>query len=140
MKKNIYFLLASLIALIMVIICPFFLNNVVGQEYLITYLVAKIVFALLFVLTVLYCYLKETGNGITYSLITLNAVCQFIPLIIRVIYKHVTYKTSLWAVLLICLSMIIYISLTGLLLSMNNKMVAAEEKYKGHEIEVKEDK
>ena len=140
MKKNLFFLLASLIALIMVIVFPFFFNNGLGQEFLTTYLIAKIVFGLLFVLTVLYCFFKDTGNGITFSLFTLNAVCQFIPLVIRAIYKQVTYKTSLFAVLVLCLSMIIYIALTGLLISMNNKMVASEEKYKGHEIEVKEDK
>lgn len=138
MKKNFWFLIVSVIVLALIVSIPFFLNNDLENNFLTVYLVAKIIFGLLFIGSVIYCFAKQTSNGISYSLIVINIIVQFIPLILRGLFKLESHQI-MWSIIVIGLSLIVYVSLFGAILTMNKKMLVRENKYQGHEIEVKEE-
>ncbi len=140
MKKNIYFLLVAIVALALVIALPFFFNNDYGQSFTAVYLSNKILFALLFVLSIGYCFFKNTANGISWSLIVINVAAQFVPFIIRCFYKYLDSRQLLFSVIIAAVALIAYIALSGGVITMNRKMILADKKYEGHEIEIVEDK
>ncbi len=139
MKKNIYFLLIALISLALVIAIPFFLNNNLGDTFMAVYLISKILFGVLFLSSIAYCFLANTANGISLSLIVLNVITQFIPLVIRGLFR-LENRQLLWSIIFLGVALIVYIAISGGIITMNKKMLKAETKYQGHEIEVVEDK
>ncbi len=139
MKKNLWFLISSFLVLILVIIVPFlFTNEFASDGTLAVYLVSKILCILLLIGAIIYCFFKETSNGMILSLTTLNSFFQFIPLAQRLILQSNVQNSVVWGVLVLVLSLLIYIVFAGLILTSNKKMVKANHSYEGKEIEVKE--
>ncbi len=88
MKKNFWFLISSTLVLALVIIVPFlFTNKFPSDGALAVYLVSKIIFGLLLAGTVVFCFVKETSNGITLSLSLISGVFKIIALGQRYLLK-----------------------------------------------------
>lgn len=136
MKKNLYFLLICLLGVVVIVACPFFMKTVEGDSYLALYITSKVLFGLLFIGSFVYCFAKKTANGVTASLVGVTALFQLIPLAIRGIFLAGN-RPVLWSILLLCFSLMVYLAFFGGLVTMGKKMVEADEKYVGHEIEVK---
>ncbi len=136
MKKNLYFLLICLLGVVIIVICPFFMGAIKDNNLLAMYLVAKILYGLLFVGSFTYCFVKKTANGITGSLVGISAIFQFIPLVIRWVFAA-SNKPVLWSIIILCVSLMIYLALFGGIITMGKKMVEADEKYQCNEIPVK---
>lgn len=140
MKKNFWFLISSVLVLALVIIVPFlFTNKFPSDGALAVYLVSKIIFGLLLAGTVIFCFVKETSNGITLSLSILSGVAQFIPLAQRYLLQSNANSSIVWSVIILVLSLVAYVAFLGLTLASNKKMVKSNHMYEGKEIEIKEE-
>ena len=139
MKKNFWFLISSLLVLAVVIIIPFlFTEKFPSDEALAVYLVSKILYGLLLIGTIVYCFCKETANGFTLSLTILGCLFQLIPLLQRFVLQSSVENSTIWGVLILVLSLLIYVVFIGLILTSNKKMVKSNHSYEGNEIKVKE--
>lgn len=139
MKKNFWFLISSLLVLALVIIIPFlFTKEFPSDGTLAVYLVSKILYGLLLVGTIVYCFFKETANGITLSLTILSSLFQLIPLSQRFVLQSSVKNSTVWGVLILVVSLLIYVVFVGLILTSNKKMVKSNHSYEGNEIKVKE--
>ncbi len=139
MKKNFWFLISSLLVLAVVIIIPFlFTEKFPSDETLTVYLISKILYGLLFIGTIAYCFFKETANGFTLSLTGLSCLFQLIPLLQRFVLQSSVENSTIWGVLILVLSLLIYVVFIGLILTSNKKMVKSNHSYEGNEIKVKE--
>jgi len=140
MKKNFWFLISSVLVLALVIIVPFlFTNKFPSDGALAVYLVGKIIYGLLLVGTIVYCFVKETSNGITLSLSLLSGLFQLIPLSQRLVLHSNANNPIVWSVLILVLSLVLYVVFLGLSLTSNKKMVSSNHAYEGKEIAVKEE-
>ena len=140
MKKNIWFLISSILVLAVVIIIPFlFTKGFSSDGAFAVYLVGKILLGILLVATIIYCFIKETSNGITLSLAILSSSFQLIPLALRFMLQSKINNSIVWGVLILVISLLIYVIFVGLILTSNKKMVKSNHSYEGKEIPVREE-
>ncbi len=138
MKKNLYFLIISLLVLALIIIVPCFMNNNIftNLEKSLLYFIPKIIWGLLFAGVVLYLFFKPFGKGLASTLYGITLLYQLLPLLVRIIIKQ--KNATVLVIILLIVSLIIYFALFAGITSMSKKMLESEEKYKGHSLDIEE--
>lgn len=138
MRKNIYFGLSSLLVVLLIILIPVFMSNstiTANTANLSLYLITKIICGLMFVFIAGYIFFKPVGNGLGFTLLGVTVAYQFLPLIVRLLLGLGSGST-LWIIILLIVSLIIYISFIGGVFIMSKKMVQSEKEYEGHTIDI----
>ena len=143
MKKNT--LLTSIYTLILILIIgvPFAFGEwnqslIADEQVLVMYIIAKVIFGLLFILTCLCLLLAKHARGIVYQASIIIAFFQIVPLVIRLAVFLPSFKLGFSLIILI-ISLIIYIGYFGLLIISDKKQLASLNKYKGKEIDIREE-
>lgn len=139
-KLKLCFLIEALIVLALIIILPFTQNNNFGNNELITYITAKVVFGLAFIITVIYACTTNYKTGNNTVLVTVSTLVQLIPLGIRYILLGSSEQKYLFSILLIAIPVIIYVGLLFGLNVQSKKMDDREKISEVKDIEIKEEK
>lgn len=128
-----------LIGLSLIISIPFMLDNSFLNDSTnkAIYITAKTMFGCFFLISwalVLFGKLKESSKIIIVSIVSF---AQLIPLLARFILPMP--NGALWSNIVVAISLICTIAITGLLIISNSMMVKNDKKYEGKSIEVKDD-
>lgn len=139
MRRKIYISLCMAVFLALVVIIPILLDNSFLEitQNMAVYLTAKILFGILLLVSWLLILFKSLANTSGIILLSIAGVTQIIPLILRFILP--LQSGMLWSIIILSISLIITLALTGLLMASNKKMVEGDKKYEGKSIDVKDD-
>ena len=143
MKKNPVHLIVSIILLGLIIGLPFAFigwNNqlVNNTPILVCYIVAKVLFGLAFVAFAVILFVKEFARGHYLFLVFPTVVLQLVPLFVR-FGLNLNNFGLVYSILLLSFVSIIYAILVGLSFYSSKRQLAADKKYEGKTIEVKEE-
>ena len=141
MKKNWYFALCAVLVLALVAILPFVFDNTFLNEggKLAVYLVAKILFALVFIGLVVYVFIGKGENGAMLPLLSAGVIAQLFPLGIRFLLQIPNETAITWAVIVMIFVLALLVAFLGAMLTMNKKMKVSTEKQEGKTIAVKDE-
>lgn len=139
MKKNIYFAIFSFLALVLIVAVPCLLKNTFLDNNALTalYITSKVIWGLMFVGTVSYALFANTSNGVSLSLVGIASLYQFLPLAVRALLG--VDNATLWVLVLLIASLMIFVALVGGIITMNKKMVKSEKASEGKTIEIFKD-
>ncbi len=138
-KKTVFFVVISLIVLISSVVLSFVLNDyiaIVGNNNLILYIIAKSLFALFLIGTVILFFTKkDNANYIIQYVATL--IIQFLPLFIRLLSS--IECGFLISIIIFFVSVLIYSCIVFGSIILSKKSLLVDEKLKGKEIPIKKD-
>lgn len=139
MKKNIYFAIFSFLALVLIVAVPCLLKNTFLDNNALTalYVTSKVIWGLMFVGTVSYALFANTSNGVSLSLVGIASLYQFLPLAVRALLG--VDNATLWVLVLLIASLMIFVAFVGGIITMNKKMVKSEKASEGKTIEIFKD-
>lgn len=139
MKKNIYFAIFSFLALVLIVVVPCLLKNTFLDNNTLTalYVTSKVIWGLMFVGCVSYALFANTSNGVSITLVGIASLYQFLPLVVRALLG--VDNATLWILVLLVVSLMIFVALVGAIISMNKKMVKSEKESEGKTIEIFKD-
>lgn len=139
MKKNIYFAIFSFLALVLIVAVPCLLKNTFLDNNALTalYVTSKVIWGLMFVGTVSYALFANTSNGVSLSLVGIASLYQFLPLAVRALLG--VDNATLWVLVLLIASLMIFVAFVGGIITMNTKMVKSEKASEGKTIEIFKD-
>lgn len=144
MKKNFFFLIISVIVFALAISLAFIFNYkdktiINTSAVFVPYLIGKIIFTLALVCVTAWVYLTEKARGHGLILMSATYIAQLIPLALRmgIEMKGVSSTLiSVYEILVLGFSLIIYIGFIALVFYQDKKMVASNHKCEGGTIEV----
>ena len=130
MKKNVWFLLSAVIGLAFVVVLPVALDNSFLNDgtALAIYLLAKILFGVLYVAVVLCVCLKDLARTVATILVSVVAFAQFIPLFVRLLFVYAGSVALVISIILIFVALIACVVLFALAFTSSKKMLARDEK------------
>ena len=139
MKKNIYFAIFSFLALVLIVAVPCLLKNTFLDNNALTalYVTSKVIWGLMFVGAVSYALFANTSNGVSLSLVGIASLYQFLPLVVRALLG--VDNATLWVLVLLIASLMIFVAIVGGIITMNKKMVKSEKASEGKTIEIFKD-
>ena len=139
MKKNIYFAIFSFLALVLIVAVPYLLKNTFLDNNVLTalYVTSKVIWGLMFVGAVSYALFANTANGVSLSLVGIASLYQFLPLAVRALLG--VDNATLWVLVLLIASLMIFVAFVGGIITMNKKMVKSEKASEGKTIEIFKD-
>ncbi len=140
MKKfnvSIYQIIFSAVVLLLVIVLPFLItmNDYNDSQFLMIYIISKVLFGLLFVIASIMLIFKPKANGITYGVMLVTSLFQLAPLVVRLFYL-LPSNQMLWSVISVSIFFLISIGLVIATFSMNKRMVLSDAQCEGNTIEV----
>ena len=91
----------------------------------------------MFVGAVSYALFANTSNGVSLSLVGIASLYQFLPLAVRALLG--VDNATLWVLVLLIASLMIFVALVGGIITMNKKMVKSEKASEGKTIEIFKD-
>ena len=139
MKKNIYFAIFSFLALVLIVAVPCLLKNTFLDNNALTalYVTSKVIWGLMFVGAESYALFANTSNGVSLSLVGIASLYQFLPLAVRALLG--VDNATLWILVLLIASLMIFVAFVGGIITMNKKMVKSEKASEGKTIEIFKD-
>lgn len=99
------------------------------------YIVAKIVFALLFILAWVWSLIKQRMKGNVLQLIMVSTFFQITPLFVRLFVYIPSFQLG-FSLIVIIISLIAFIGYLALLFVADSKQIKDKKKFEGSEIEV----
>ena len=91
----------------------------------------------MFVGAVSYALFANTSNGVSLSLVGIASLYQFLPLAVRALLG--VDNATLWVLVLLIASLMIFVAFVGGIITMNKKMVKSEKASEGKTIEIFKD-
>ena len=139
MRKKLYFLLCMLVVVALAVVIPVLLDNSfleIGANMAI-YLTAKIVFGMWLIAAIVLVLVKDLANTTGTIFVGVALFAQVVPLAVRFLLP--VSGGMIWSIVIMGITLIACLVLTGMLMFSNKKMVESDKKYEGKTIAVKDD-
>ncbi len=140
-QKNLIVVILSALFLVLVIGLVFAFDNskLTANSLVFTmYLVAKILFGLLFICVIIWSVIRKRFLGTAYPVIFTAAALQGIAPLMRISLAFSAFQFGYNLILLI-VGLFVFVIMFGMSSFVSKKQVKSEKKYEGKEIEVNED-
>lgn len=138
--KKVTSIIVSALLIALIVVIPFFLNNdaLMNNKTVYTFfLISKIAYVLLFVVSVIICVAKEQRRGTILFLFTLVILLQGVAPLMRL--GTLFEKEFIFCFSTLIVSLIIASAGIGSIILMSKVQKANDEQFQGKEIEVKQD-
>ena len=144
MKKNIFYLIVSILAVALVIALPFAFTSwnkslLENNNVLVPYIIAKVIYGLCLVVLVVLIFIKEQARGHALFLLVATCICQFVPLLMR-LGLNMGGFALIYEILMLIVPLMAYVAFLGLVFVSSRKQLNADKKYEGRTIEVVDEK
>lgn len=144
MKRNIFYLIVSILAVALVIALPFafvswnkaLVNN---GNVLPFYIIAKVLYGLCLVIFAVLIFVKEQARGHALFILVATGISQFIPLLMR-LGLNMGGFALIYEILMLIIPLMLYVAFLGLVFVSSRKQLNADKKYEGRTIEVYDEK
>ncbi len=141
MKRRIAELITTVIALILIILLPFFISfngNAFYEDSVLLgiYIFSKCLYGVCLIAVTVWLMFARTEYGSGAAIFGITLGFQLIPLFVRLCLSYAGGVEIIWSVIVLCVSFLIYALLIIALLWTNKKRVQSEQKYAGNSIPV----